>query len=744
MTADPRAHGPLEMWAGIECTVNRVGHRFCDQLERSGHAARTDDLDRLAGLGVRTVRYPVLWERTTPSLGDEPQWAWPDERLARLRELGIRPIVGLVHHGSGPAGTSLLSRSFASGLERYAAQVARRYPWVELYTPVNEPLTTARFSGLYGHWYPHRRDDASFVRCLLSQCRGTVLSMRAIRAINPSARLVQTEDLGKAHSTRTLAYQAEWENHRRWLSFDLLCGRVGPEHPLWPYLRSAGATEKDLRWFTENPCPPDILGINHYLTSERYLDERLERYGECGSGGNGRHRYVDVAAVRVLREGIAGPRTLLLEAWERYHLPLAVTEAHLGCTREEQMRWLWEVWRSAELVRAEGADVRAVTAWSAFGAFDWNSLLCRLEGFYEPGLFDLRSTSPRETALAKLARELAAGREPAHPVLAIAGWWRRPDRLLYPPVQARNSEAVPAPYPVRAASRIRPVLITGATGTLGQAFAQICQRRGLSHHLLSRREMDIASRESVEAVLGAMKPWGVINTAGYVRVDDAEREVDTCRRENLAGPAVLAEACRRAGTGLVTFSSDLVFDGAQQRPYIESDAANPLNVYGRSKLDAERVVLETLPSALVVRTSAFFGPWDGHNFIIQALRTLAAGASFTAADDATVSPTYVPDLVDATLDLLIDGASGVWHLANAGAITWVDLARRAAELTTLPAWRVEGRPTAELGLAAARPLYSVLDSERGRIMPSLDEALGRYVCECQLWQESLVAAKQTA
>jgi dTDP-4-dehydrorhamnose reductase len=93
---------PLEIWAGVECTVNRVGNEYSDQLELNGHATRLEDLDLFAELGISAIRYPVLWERTAPNSLDEPNWLWADVRLHRLKELGIRPIVGLVHHGSGP------------------------------------------------------------------------------------------------------------------------------------------------------------------------------------------------------------------------------------------------------------------------------------------------------------------------------------------------------------------------------------------------------------------------------------------------------------------------------------------------------------------------------------------------------------------------------------------------------------------------------------------------------------------
>jgi dTDP-4-dehydrorhamnose reductase len=140
---------------------------------------------------------------------------------------------------------------------------------------------------------------------------------------------------------------------------------------------------------------------------------------------------------------------------------------------------------------------------------------------------------------------------------------------------------------------------------------------------------------------------------------------------------------------------------------------------------------------LVVRTSAFFSPWDEHNFVTVALRALASGETFTAADGAIVSPTYVPDLVNASLDLLIDGEGGIWHLANSGALTWAELARQAAEMVGLDARRVRGCPARALdGATARRPVYSVLGSERGALLPALDESLLRYVNECTASWES--------
>jgi dTDP-4-dehydrorhamnose reductase len=721
----------LEMWGGVECTVNRVGDRYFDQLQRSGHPSRIEDLDRFCALGIRTLRVPVLWERLAPDSLDRVDWRETDRALHRLRELGVRPIVGLVHHGSGPRYTSLIDDAFAPQLACFARRVAERYPWIDSYTPVNEPLTTARFSGLYGVWYPHARDERTFARILLNECRAISVAMSEVRQVNPHAKLVQTEDIGHIYSTPFLSYQAEYENERRWLALDLLTGRVGPGHLFRSALERLGISPDELDALVESPCAPAVLGVNHYITSNRFLDERLERYPQWFHGGNGRHRYADVEAVRVGAARLVSPYSVLREAWLRYELPLAVTEAHLSCTRDEQMRWLLEIWHAAQSLRDAGADVRAVTVWSLLGAFDWDSLVTRDAGRYESGAFDLRAPQPRPTALCEVVRSLARGDEPRHPVFDERGWWHRAERVLYPPVRcpARPESVRSAP----AVKRKRELLITGARGTLGRAFAHVCSARGLAYRLLDRKALDIANRASVERALKLYKPWAIINAAGYCRVDDAERERDACLRDNTIGPAVIAHACASRRIPLATFSSDLVFDGSASSPYRESDQVAPLGVYGTSKAQAEKEVLAAHSQALVVRTSAFFGPWDEYNFLTLALRSLASRAHFAAAEDMTVSPTYVPELVDTTLDLLIDGASGVWHLANAGATSWADFARMGARVRGYDAGLVSGVKTSALGLVARRPAYSALGTEKGvGLMASLEAAVERYASECRV------------
>ncbi|HVL33435.1 MAG TPA: family 1 glycosylhydrolase, partial [Actinomycetota bacterium] len=483
-----RSHQPVELWAGIECTHNRVGNRRFDQLVRTRHRDRIDDLDALNGLGVRAVRYPVLWEHVYGDDGARRDWRWHDERLQRLRELDVTPVVGLLHHGAGPGDAGFADPRFPERFAAFAREVAERYPWVHQYIPINEPLTTARFCGLYGVWHPHGRDTRLFAKILMAQLRATVLAMRAIREVVPKARLIQNEDIGFMRAVPHLQYQAEFENERRWVTFDLLCGRLREGMPMWEVLVEAGVSEDTIAWFAEDAVRPDVVAVDTYITSERFIDDRLHLYPQWSHGTNGKDRYADIESVRVAAQEPAGILPMLRQAWDRYGIPMVVGEWHLGCTREEQLRWLRDGWASVLMARNEGVDVRALTVWSVFGSYDWNTLVTQENGYYEPGLFDVRSDPPRPTALASMVRALATGESFDHPALESDGWWRRDDRFTYDPV----SIDAPVPYgepalpKVRVAER-RSLVLTGARDALADGFARVCSVRSLE-----QREADVA------------------------------------------------------------------------------------------------------------------------------------------------------------------------------------------------------------------------------------------------------------
>ncbi|MDP9088280.1 MAG: sugar nucleotide-binding protein [Pseudomonadota bacterium] len=693
------ATGGPEIWGGVECTVNRVGNTWFNQLTRTGHAYREDDLDRVAALGIKTLRFPLLWELHQPTPRLPIDWPATDRRLARAKALGITPIAGLLHHGSGPAHTELLSAGFADGLANFANQVAHRYPWLEWYTPINEPLTTARFSGLYGLWYPHARSDGSFTRMLINQCRAIVLCMRAVRRVNPEAKLLQTEDLGKTYSTPHMKYQARFENQRRWLTWDLLCGRVDAGHPLYGYLLRTGISGPELGWFQENRCPPDLIGLNHYVTSDRFLDENAWKYPPAFHGANFREAYADVEAVRVLRRPRSTWDRVIREAARRYHSPLALTEVHIGCTPEEQLRWLHEAWDAARRAAARGYDVRAVTAWALFGNVDWNTLLTRGTDHYESGAFDVSFGKPRETAVAKLIRDLILGKDGLGG-LGHVGWWHRPQRLLY-----AGDKTSPATRRASPRWRLRrPVLITGGTGVLGQAFAVACEGRGIECRSLSHSELNIDDPNAVAAAVSNCRPWAVVNAAAV-------------------SPRHLVSILSDAKVPLLTFSSAHVFDGQQSAPYRESSPIAPQTGLGRAHAAAEQVVMQAQPGALVIRLGRCFGTGLGsHDWLTVALDRLHAGKSCHAIRDVLESPTYVPDAINASLNLLIDGECGIWHLANRGSASEADLIERCAAPLKLSTELIERVP---VQLAAACNL--VLDTERGMPLPPLESAIQRFL-----------------
>lgn len=721
--ASLRAASPLalEKWGGAECTVNRVNDQWFDQLKATGHEDRPGDFDAIAGLGLDALRLPVLWERVWPDRSLAPDWSWSDHACAALERAGIRPIAGLVHHGSGPAETSLVDPGFAPGLAEYAGLVAERYPAIVDWTPVNEPLTTARFSALYGIWYPHARDERQFWTALVNQINATRLAMRAIRTVVPAARLIQTEDLGRTFATAGLAGQAAFNNQRRWMTWDLLCGMVDAAHPLWPRLCDFGLQEQ-LETIAADPCPPDIIGINHYLTSDRLLDERLADYPDQPAGGDEHHRYCDVGAIRVLDPPPGGLKTAIEEAWTRYGRPIALTEVHNGCTREEQVRWFEQAWQLAIRARKDGIDIRAVTAWALFGNSGWSSLLTR-QSPYEVGVFDASSGTLRETALTSAIR--CPGTNPQ--AAAGHGWWERHTRLLYRP-KARPAPIAEHRLVIAApASKRRPVLILGATGTLGMALAAECRLRDIPHVLTGRERINLLDPATVAAALDQLRPLAVINAAGWVRVDEAEDDPVSCNAVNHLGALALARACAERGVLTINFSSDLVFDGMLERPYHEQDRPNPLGCYGQSKAALEQALASLPGEHLVIRTAAFFSPFDQYNFVAQTLGALSTGQQFAAVNDCRVSPTYVPDLCRHSLDLLLDRECGIWHLTNDTVLTWHDLGQRIALATGHDPDRVVPLASTEMGWRAPRPTNSALTSERGLLMPTLDNAIERFV-----------------
>jgi dTDP-4-dehydrorhamnose reductase len=670
----------LELWGGYECTVNRVEDDWYDQTPRSGHEHRIEDLALFAGLGLRSLRYPALWERISPDRPERRDFRWTDERLAEIRRLGLNPIVTLCHHGSGPAYTGLCEESFAPGLAAHAAAVAARYPWVRDWTPVNEPLTTARFSALYGYWYPHTKDERLFWTALLNEIDATRLAMREIRRINPEARLIQTDDLGYCHATEPLRAEADYQNERRWIGWDLLCGTVVPGHALWDRIAGFGLGDR-LEAIADDPSPPDVIGINHYLASERWRDHRVELYPDRALadrevGKRDGISFVDVDAIRFREEGVLGLPALIEQAWERYGRTLAITECHNGASREEQVRWFLEVWEGAEGLRAKGVDLCAVTAWSLLGSHDWNRMVTRFIGHYETGVFDCRSGSPRPTLLAPVLMDLAAGRKPSLPALAGPGWWRRESRLVG--AAPKTEPEYELPIGARAGGAPEPLMIVEDGGGLSRLAVRACEARGLFY---------VRCGEDAAARLHEASPWAVF---------DARDRHGLCGdRRSPACAFALPRAC--------------------------ADRAIPcLAVTGT----AAWAPAADVPGLLEIRTRTLFEPWDRSARAVALLEALDGGTPVEVDSAVPWKPIYGPDVVDAALDLLLDGVAGAVSLLPAERLSELEFARALAAVADRdPALVVA------TGTPADKPLFAFTGG--ASFLPPWETTLERFVREAR-------------
>jgi dTDP-4-dehydrorhamnose reductase len=254
-------------------------------------------------------------------------------------------------------------------------------------------------------------------------------------------------------------------------------------------------------------------------------------------------------------------------------------------------------------------------------------------------------------------------------------------------------------------------IVLGAGGQLGVELSRL-----IGHSSgITRQEVSVTDVDALDSLLISRRPEIVFNCAAYNAVDRAETERDLAYAVNSEGAANVARACARRAARLVHFSTNFVFDGALQRPYIESDLPAPVSVYGSSKLEGERRVLELMPHALVIRTSALFGDTGsaikGGSFPERMLSRAQAGEPLRVVADQTVNPTYAGDLAPAALQLAESGLEGVVHVVAAGCAGWDEFARAVLAEFEVPA-EVIPISSGVLGSAAARPLSGCLASAR--------------------------------
>lgn len=257
-------------------------------------------------------------------------------------------------------------------------------------------------------------------------------------------------------------------------------------------------------------------------------------------------------------------------------------------------------------------------------------------------------------------------------------------------------------------------IVTGAAGQLGRDVQHALARAGRDHLALDRTVLDLVDPDAPARVLGELRPDVVINCAAYTAVDDCETNVELAHAVNEHGVRSLAEACREVGAHLVHVSTDYVFDGELDRPYVELDETNPQSVYGRSKLAGEHAAIDALgDAATIVRTSWVCGE-HGNNMVKLVRRLAPLGNPLTFVDDQRGCPTFTADLAPALLQLASERASGIFHLTNAGAVSWYEFVAEILEASGYDRSLVSAISTTELDppRPAPRPANSVLANER--------------------------------
>ena len=357
-----------------------------DQLEECGfHGRWREDFALVRETGCGFLRYGPSLHRTLLGPGRH-DWSFADETFAELRRLRILPIVDLCHFGVPDWIGDFQNPDFPELFASYAGAFARRFPWVQLYTPVNEMYITALFSARYGWWNEQLSSDRGFVTALKHIVRANVLAMEAILEVRPDALFIQSESSEYFHADSPAAIgPAEIRNAERFLTLDLNYGRR-IESEMYDYLLDNGMAREEYRFFLgrglKRHC---VMGNDYYTTNEHLVT------ADGGTYASGE---------------IFGYATITRQYYERYRLPVMHTETNLreGPTGDEAVFWLWKQWANVLRVRNDGVPVVGFTWYSLTDQVDWIHALREKRGDVDPvGLYDLdRRIRPAGKAFRKL------------------------------------------------------------------------------------------------------------------------------------------------------------------------------------------------------------------------------------------------------------------------------------------------------------------------------------------------------
>ncbi|HXD02206.1 MAG TPA: family 1 glycosylhydrolase, partial [Novosphingobium sp.] len=359
---------------GIENSVPTIdnGRTRVDEMESCGHYRLwREDFRLCCEMGIGYLRYgpPIHTTWLAPGKYD---WEFADITFAELKRLGIVPIVDLCHFGVPNWLGNFQNGDFPALFEVYARDFAKRFPWVQLYTPVNEMFICAMFSAQYGWWNEQLSSDTAFVTALKHIVKANVLAMRAILEVRPDAIFIQSESSEYFHAENPAAIRpAELLNSKRFLSLDLNYGRR-VDSEMYEYLMDGGMTRAEYHFFLDNRLKQHcIMGNDYYKTNEH----RVAADGmTCASGE------------------VFGYDEITRQYHARYGLPVMHTETNLneGPLGTESADWLWKQWANVLRVRNDGVPIVGFTWYSLTDQVDWDSALRFRNGNVNPlGLFDL-------------------------------------------------------------------------------------------------------------------------------------------------------------------------------------------------------------------------------------------------------------------------------------------------------------------------------------------------------------------
>ena len=348
------------------------GTQRVDELAKCGHYQHwRTDFDLVQEMGIAFLRYgPPL--HTTLRGAESYDWGFADETFAELRRRDIMPIADLCHFGVPDWIGNFQNPDFPELFAGYARAFATRFPWVQLYTPINEMYICAVFSALYGWWNEQLRSDQAFVTALKHIVKANVMAMRAILDVRPDALFIQSESSEYFHAESPAAIKpAELLNSKRFLSLDLNYGRR-VDSEMYEYLMDNGMTREEYHFFLENRLKRFcIMGTDYYITNE--------------------HRVSDSGATRPAGE-IFGYHVITSQYHDRYLLPVMHTETNRaqGPEGDEAVNWLWKEWANVLRVRNDGVPIVGFTWYSLTDQVDWDTALREDNGrVHAVGLYDL-------------------------------------------------------------------------------------------------------------------------------------------------------------------------------------------------------------------------------------------------------------------------------------------------------------------------------------------------------------------